>query len=246
LRRGAEPLGMIGERMEAARYQGAPSASSFDGVDPAFEWLSQAGAERRWLVLREGDLPELNARYRALHHTNLPVLDARSSQVLLASSRRAPGERDQSPLASLVLDAPPSPQYPLRAVLGDKLELLGWGVSDANGSARSSVVPGTAFRFSIYLRVLAPLSGPWKTFVHIDGLQRRFNADHDPLEGKYPPRLWRQNDVIVDSTEVTLEPNFSPGSYRVYFGLFAGDRRLPVTEGPSSEDRIVAGTLQVR
>jgi hypothetical protein len=59
-------------------------------------------------------------------------------------------------------------------------------------------------------------------------------------------RLWRPGDVIVDGTEVLLEPNFSPGPYRVYFGLFSGDRRLPVTEGPQSEDRIVAGTLQVR
>ncbi len=246
LRRGTEPLGMIGERMEAARYQGAPSASSFDGIDPAFEWLSQAGAERRWLVLREGDLPELNARYRQLYHRNLPVLDARSSQVLLASSRGAAGERDQNPLAPLVLDAPPSQQHPLRAVLGDKVEVLGWSVTAADGTPLSSVAPGTAFRFSICLRVLAPLSGPWKTFVHIDGLQRRFNADHEPLQGKYPLRLWRQNDVIVDTTEVTLEPNFSAGPYRIYFGLFAGDRRLPVTDGPSNEDRIVAGTLQVR
>ncbi|HEX2876016.1 MAG TPA: glycosyltransferase family 39 protein [Polyangiaceae bacterium] len=246
LRRGAEPLGMIGERMEAARYQGAPHATSFDDVEPAFEWLTQAGAQRRWLVLREGDLPELNARYRALHHSNLPVLDARSSQVLLASSRRAPGERDQSPLAALVLDTPPKVQHPLHAVLGDKLEVLGWSVNAADGSAQSSVVPGTVFRFSIFLRVLAPITGPWKTFVHIDGLQRRFNADHDPLDGKYPLRLWRQGDVMVDTTEVTLEPNFSPGPYRVYFGLFAGDHRLPVTDGPANDDRIVAGTLQVR
>ena len=91
-----------------------------------------------------------------------------------------------------------------------------------------------------------PFSGPWKTFVHIDGLQQRFNADHDPLQGKYPLHLWRQNDVLVDSTLITLEPNFSPGPYRLYFGLFAGDRRLPVTAGPANEDRIVAGTLQVR
>jgi len=82
--------------------------------------------------------------------------------------------------------------------------------------------------------------------VHVDGLQRRFNADHELLDGKYPLRLWRQNDVISDTTEVTLGPNFSPGSYRVYFGLFSGDRRLPVTEGRADEDRIVAGTLQVR
>ena len=96
--------------------------------------------------------------------------------------------------------------------------------------------------------MLKALSGgtAWQTFIHLDGLQRRFNADHEPLDGKYPLRLWRPNDVLADTTEVQLEPNFSPGSYRVYFGLFSGDRRLSVTSGPENDDRIVGGTLQVR
>ena len=114
------------------------------------------------------------------------------------------------------------------------------------GELEPSITPAKTYRFSIYFRVLAPLHGSWQTFVHLDGLQRRFNADHEPLDGKYPLRLWRQGDVMVDTTDVLLEPNFSPGGYHVYFGLFSGDRRLPVTDGPQSDDRIVAGTLQVR
>ena len=247
LRMPGEPLAIIGQRSEAARYQGAPDAQSLDGVETAFDWLaSNKTPERRWLVLREADLPELNARFRALHHRNLPVLDARSSEVLLASNRRAARERDENPFAESVLDAPPPIQHPLHAVLGDKLEVLGWGLRSLTGEAQPSMAPGTTYRFSVYLRVRAPMSGAWQTFVHIDGLQRRFNADHEPLEGKYPMKLWGQNDVIVDTTDVLLEPNFSPGPYRVYFGLFSGDRRLPVTEGPQNDDRIVAGTLQVR
>lgn len=246
LRQAGEPLGIIGERSEAARYQGALDAQSFDGVDAAFDWLAGAGAERRWLVLRQADLPEVNARFRGVHQRNLPVLDARSSEVLLASNRRGAAERDENPFAASVLDAPPAVQHPLHAVLGQKLQVLGWSVSSLSGEPQRDVTPGTTFRFSVYFRVLAPISGAWQTFVHIDGLQRRFNADHDLLDGKYPLRLWRQGDVIVDTTDVLLEPNFSPGPYRVYLGLFSGDRRLPVTEGPQNDDRIVAGTLQVR
>jgi hypothetical protein len=243
---GNEPLAIIGERAEAARYQGVRDAQAFDAVEPAFAWLTASAPERRWLVLRKADLPELNARFRGLHHTNLPVLDARSSELLLASNRRAPTDRDENPLANSVLDAVPAIQHPLHAVLGEKLEVLGWSVRSQTGALAPSLTPAKTYRFSIYFRVLAPLNGPWQTFVHIDGLQRRFNADHEPLDGKYPLRLWRQGDVIVDTTDVLLEPNFSPGSYRVYFGLFSSDRRLPVTDGPQSDDRIVAGTLQVR
>ncbi len=247
LRRPGEPLGVVGESRESARYQGAPDALTLDGVDSAFAWLtSDTAGSRRWLLIRKAELPELNAQFRSLTHRNLPVLDARSSELLLASNRRLLSERDENPFAEGVLSDPPPVQHPLHAVLGDQLEVLGWSVRDGAGQLAASVVPATTYRFAIYYRVLAPLSGSWQTFVHIDGLQRRFNADHEPLDGKYPLRLWRQNDVIVDTTDVLLEPNFSPGPYRVYFGLFSGDRRLPVTEGPQNDDRIVAGALQVR
>jgi 4-amino-4-deoxy-L-arabinose transferase-like glycosyltransferase len=247
LRRAPEPLGIIGERSESARYQGVPDAQSLPGVSEAFAWLtSDAAAARRWLVLRKADLPELNAQFRALRHQNLPVVDARSSEILLAVSRRVAGERDENPFADSVLDAAPAVQHPIQARLGEGLEVLGWSVRSSSGELESSITPGTSYRFAIYYRVLAKLSGSWQTFLHIDGLQRRFNADHDPLDGKYPLKLWRQGDVIVDTTDVRLEPNFSPGAYHVYFGLFSGDRRLPVTAGRQSDDRIVAGTLQVR
>jgi Dolichyl-phosphate-mannose-protein mannosyltransferase len=256
LRRPGELLGIVGESRESARYQGASDAVSLEGVDSAFAWLAtDAEGARRWLVIRKGELPELNAQFRSLTHQNLPVLDARSSELLLASNRRLPSERDENPFADSVRSDAPAVQHPLHAVLDDKLEVLGWSVRDQAGQLATSVVPATTYRFAIYYRVLAPLSGAWQTFVHIDGLQRRYNADHDPLDGKYPLRFWRQSDVIVDTTDVLLEPNFSPGAYRVYFGLFSGEHRLPVRQGNqkretgdtgASDDRIVAGTLQVR
>jgi hypothetical protein len=245
LRATTEPLALLGQQAESARYQGAASARSLEGAPAALTWLTES-AQRRWLVLRQGDLAELNAQFRGVRQHNLPILDARSSEILLASNQLRAGERDQNPLAELVLDAPPRLQHPLSAVLGDKLAVLGWSVIRADGALATSLSPTEHYRFAIYYRVLAPLSGSWQTFVHIDGLQRRFNADHEPLNGKYPLKLWRQNDVLVDETSLTLEPNFSPGPYRVYFGLFAGEQRLHVSAGPSDEDRIVAGTVQVR
>jgi hypothetical protein len=247
LARGTEPLGVLGEQRGAARYEGVPDAEAFDAVPAAFEWLSaDPPSARRFLVIHGADLPELNAAFRERHSRNLPVLDARSSEVLLVSNQLGRGESDESPLAALVLDRPPPLQHPLHAVLGDQLEVLGWNVQSPEGQPQTAVAPTTRYRFIIYYRVLKPLTGAWQTFVHLDGLQRRFNADHEPLGGKYPLRLWRQNDVIADATDLLLEPNFSPGPYRVYFGMFSGDRRLSVSEGPGSEDRIEAGTLQVR
>jgi hypothetical protein len=249
LSRRGEPLGLLGELSGAAHYQGAPDARSFDEIELAFDWLSndEGGTTgRRWLVLRKRDLAPLNASYRARSQRNLPILDARSSELLLASNLLRTGERSQNPLSALVLEHAPAMQHPLQAVLGEQLEVLGWTLLDANGARAKSLVPEQRFRLAICFRVLAPVQGTWQTFVHLDGLQRRFNADHEPLEGKYPAPLWRPGDILIDSSEVRLEPNFSPGGYRLYFGLFSGDRRFPVTAGPAEDNRIVAGTLQVR
>jgi hypothetical protein len=247
LRHAKEPLGVLGVQGGAARYQGVPDAESFDDREVAFEWLTAPAAERRFLLLRQSELAELNAQYRALRHASLPILDARSSELLLASSQLRPGEVDENPLRRLVLDTAPAIQHPLHAVLGDQLEVLGYSLRSASGELQSGLTAAQPYELVVYVRVLAPLEdSSWQTFVHIDGFQRRFNVDHQPLDGKYPLRLWRPGDVLVDSTEVRLEPNFSPGPYRLYFGLFSGDRRLRVTEGPEDDDRVFGGTLQVR
>jgi hypothetical protein len=246
LARRGEPLALQGLQASAARYQGAPAAESFEQVEAAFDWLIQAPAERRWLVVRRRELAELNSRFRALGGRNLPILDARSSELLLASSSLRPGERNETPLGHIVLERPPQPQRLLHAQLGEELQLLGFSLHDAQGRFTEALTPNQTARLTLYFRVRAPLSGRWQVFVHLDGLQRRYNADHEPFEGKYPARWWREGDLLADTTDIRLEPNFSPGEYRLYFGLYAGERRLSVREGPAQDDRIVAGTLQVR
>jgi hypothetical protein len=249
LRQPGEPLGLLGQQSQAARYQGSEGTAYLANGSEALAFLSEAkdSGKRRFLLLRKADLAPLNAAFREQHHGNLPILDGRSSEVLLAASRRHERhEPDESPLAQLVLDAAPPPQHRVRAVLGQRqLEVLGYSISSPGGQLETSLQPATRYRFTIYFRVLARIGGDWQVFVHLDGLQRRVNADHEPAEGKYPLELWREGDVIADATDVVLEPSFSPGAYRVYFGLFSGERRLDVTEGPEDEDRIAAGTLQI-
>ncbi|RYZ03863.1 MAG: hypothetical protein EOO73_25920 [Myxococcales bacterium] len=247
LARAGEPLGLLGQHASSARYQGAPAARSFEQLDDAFGWLGEAAStQRRWLVLRHQDLAELSSRFRAMSGRNLPILDARSSELLLASSRLLAGERNQNPLSRIVLDRAPAIQRTLPAQLGDELELLGFSLSDEQGRLTQALVPNRTARLTLYFRVIAPLRGSWQIFVHLDGLQRRFNADHQPFEGKYAARWWQPGDVLADTTELKLEPHFSPGDYRLYFGFFDGERRLKVRQGPAEDDRVVAGTLQVR
>jgi len=124
--------------------------------------------------------------------------------------------------------------------------VLGWDLFDPNGRSVSSIVPGKSVELVIYYHVKARILGTWETFVHIDGYHRRYNADHPTLGGAYPFGLWRIGDFVADRHEFALEPNFSAGEYRLYFGLYSGSRRLALKRGPGADDRIDGGPLKVR
>ena len=239
-------LGVLGPSRSTAPYYAGKPVTVLDSVAGADEWLEKPGP-RRFLILRGADLPELNAAYRARHAPkNLPILDSSSSEALLAVSWLEPGERNQNTLDRMLLPEPPRPLTRVDANLGGQLEVLGWEITDLDDEPVRSVEPGKRYRFVIYYRVQARIAGNWETFVHIDGFQRRFNADHPTLGDRYPLKLWRPGDDIADRHEFTLEPNFAPGEYRVYFGLYSGSRRLAVRRGKAQDDRVEAGTVLVR
>ncbi|HET7545346.1 MAG TPA: glycosyltransferase family 39 protein [Polyangiaceae bacterium] len=241
-----EPLGMLGAGAASAAYYAGRSVPTFDSPAKAYDWLS-ASEKRHWLVIRAADLANLNALYRAQHDPprNLPVLDDSSSEVLLVSNQLGAG-KNKNPLESYVLDGSPSPRRALSANFGDKLDVIGWDTLDLEGRPVEAIEAGRKYVFVIYYRVVQPISGSWETFIHVDGFQRRFNGDHPTLAGKYPFNLWRVGDFIADRSEFTLEPNFAKGKYRVYFGLYSGNRRLELRRGRGEENRLEAGFLEVR
>jgi 4-amino-4-deoxy-L-arabinose transferase-like glycosyltransferase len=244
--RPGEPLGMLGAGAAGATYYAGRNVPSFDAPARAFDWLMSAG-ERRWLVLGQQDLAELNALYRAHQRParNLPVFDSGSSEILLAASQLT-GLHNDNPLARYLPDAEPRPSHAMSANLGDKLDVLGWDTLDLDGQVVRAVEAGRHYTFIIYFRVVQPIAGNWQTFIHIDGFQRRFNGDHPTLDGKYPFNLWHVGDFIADRCDFVLEPNFGPGKYRVYFGLYSGNRRLEVRRGTAEENRLDGGFVEVR
>jgi hypothetical protein len=156
-----------------------------------------------------------------------------------------PGETNENPFAKWVLDDKPAPQHPLDVDFNGQLHGIGWAVTNRDGEPVPFVHAGKPYELRFYYEVTRPISGEWQTFIHIDGYQRRFNGDHDTLEGKYPFHLWRPGDFIVDIHPFELEPNFTAGTYTVFYGLFRGDQRLEVKHGEASDNRVTAGPIEV-
>jgi 4-amino-4-deoxy-L-arabinose transferase-like glycosyltransferase len=252
--KGAEPLALLGVGGRTAAYYAGGQVETLQNTQAGFQWLLEAEpGHRRYLATRAEELPKLNQLYRQHTHAqgepaqNLPILDARSSQILLAASSLLPGEKNQNPFGKILLSAPPTPQHKLTVNMEDRLEVLGYDMIDTRGRLVDVVAPGRKYRMRTYYKVLAPVTTEWEAFIHIDGYRRRHNGDHKPLEGKYPFALWQKDDLIVDDYEFSLEPNFSPGVYTVFFGLFVGETRMKVLSGPNDHDnRIDGGPLRVQ
>jgi 4-amino-4-deoxy-L-arabinose transferase-like glycosyltransferase len=246
-----EPLALLGVGGRTAAYYAGGEPRTFSDVTTAFHWMREATPGcRRFIAMKSDELPKLNELYRETQEPprhNVPVIDARSSQILLVASSLLPNETNENPLDKMILDAEPHPQRKLDVNMEDKLEVLGIDIIDLNGKPVDSVAPGRKYNMRTYYRVLAPITTEWEAFIHIDGYHRRHNGDHKPLNSKYPMSLWLKDDLIVDEYEVSLEPNFTPGAYTIYFGLFVGDTRLKVKSGPSDGDnRINGGQLRVQ
>lgn len=245
-----EPLALFGVGGRTAAYYAGGQPLILKDTQGAYDWLM--GAEqgsRRFLAVRAEELSRLNRAYRerAANGQNLPVLDARSSQIVLVASSLGADEKNQNPLSRIVLSTPPKPQRPLDAVFEDKLQVLGYDIADSTGKAVEHVAPGKKYHMRTYFKVLAPISSEWDMFIHVDGFHRRHNGDHKVCENKYPMALWLKDDLIMDDHEFSLEPNFSPGPYTLWFGLFVGESRLKVKSGPSDgENRVNGGTLRVQ
>lgn len=248
LSRPGEELGMMGGATGTARYYAQRDVRTFASSTEAFSWLTENDQVRRWLVVRATDIGQMNSQFRGRRSPgkNLPILDARSSEILLTSNLLRPGEPNENPFAKWLLDARPSPSRPLDIDFNGQLRGLGWDVATPEGEPVQWVRSGKPYVFRFYYEVTRSISGDWQTFIHVDGYQRRYNGDHDTLEGKYPFHLWRVGDYVVDIHPFELEPNFTAGTYTVFYGLFRGEQRLSVKRGPAEADRVTAGPIVVR
>lgn len=272
---GGAPIGLLGVNARTAAYDLGNAQPTVLG-DPrsAYEWLSGASGgspgDRRFLALRAEHLAELNHlwRQKAEPRTNVPILDGRASQVLLASNL-TPDGYNENPLNRMILDGVPTatarcedpsgpicvPTRALECDLDGKLACVGWDLMDSSGKPISSVTSGQRVKLRLIYRVTNRVTGGWQIFIHVEQpgtATARKTWDHVPLQGKYPMDNWLPGDVIVDDSEFNLEPNMPSGRpISLLTGFFSGNTRLPLLKGPNAGpeaegQRLVLGSVPVR
>jgi Carbohydrate family 9 binding domain-like len=154
-----------------------------------------------------------------------------------------PSATDLTAAKQNLLSAPPSPRYPVNADLDGKIIFLGL---DADPLPAAS---GKDLKLTQYFKVVATPGDGWRTFTHVEGpgKQNYFNADHVPVDGKYPVGAWKAGDIIRDVHTVRIPDGWSFPVLEVYVGLWRGAERMPIRTGPhDAEGRVLAASIPVR
>jgi hypothetical protein len=154
-------------------------------------------------------------------------------------SADTPSEEDIKAAREHVLKEPPAAmQHKVGAKLEDKLEYLGCDVDT------EVVTPGKAFTLTHYWKTLKPVPDEWKLFVHLespDSKKSHLNADHVPINGKYPLHIWKAGEIIRDIHRVSVPATWPGQAVEIYVGAWKGPLRMKVTSGPhDSENRVLA------
>ncbi len=219
-------------------YSGGQSPRSLATLDELWNFLSKS--ERVFVMAGAEELASLDQAARQGGHKYY-VIDDSNSRYLVLSNQLGGAEQDKNPLRQFVLDNPPQVKTPASVDFEGKLELIGYDYP-------SEVSRGHDFTVRLYFKVLQPLGGNYKVFMHFDGGGSRFNGDHVPVGGRFPTQNWVAGSYIVD--EYLLKPDRAQqptAQYQVYMGLFAGDKRLKVARGDhDGENRVKIGRMVVK
>lgn len=236
------PLAAYRVPTTAARYYTEASIAEIPDRDGLLDFLASDG--QRWVVVPAEELPSIDRSYRRRTGDHLYVADARSARLLLVASNPVPNRPNQSFIARVLRTEAPHAEHVVEASYDGRIELVGYDLDLPEGDF---VGAGQAFTITWYWRVTGKPPTGYDVFVHIDGGGLRLNGDHEPLDGRYPLKLWETGDVIADRHKLKVPPNFRSGDYVIYVGWFQGNKRLPVESGAhDGSDRVRAGILPVR
>ncbi len=133
-------------------------------------------------------------------------------------------------------------QHPTDIAFADQIQLLGYDLDTR------SVKPGETLRVALYWRALAPMSEPYRVFVHLIGANDASAGGVDviPARGALPTVYWKPGDTLRDTVQIPVAAEATPGKYVLEIGLYPVGKpgeRLIASE--SGEDHVIVDAIKV-
>ncbi len=126
--------------------------------------------------------------------------------------------------------------------LGEHLRIVGVD------PVRTTIEEGEPLIATYHFEVLEPLGDNWRLFTHIIGTSKgakgATNADHTPVNGRYPTKEWEAGRFVADVFRFQPGKPLPPGRYDMTIGLWnkaakgsvEDTRALPVGSGAEIDD----------
>lgn len=130
---------------------------------------------------------------------------------------------------------PPKTTYPMEAVFGNEIELLGYDLESTGPSQ---------YKLRLVWRALREPTDSYTVFAHVlypDGTCCAWQQDIQPGQGTYPTDGWLAGEVIVDEYDVVLPAEAPPGGYQFEIGFYlprTGTRLLVEVPGMRQRDAL--------
>lgn len=168
-----------------------------------------------------------------------------SALCLSACIVQAPTTDGTQATAARPAPAPPV-QVPNGANFGDRVELTNVILSP------SRLVSGDTLHVSLNFKVLAPITGDWSVFVHIEDVEGRvdrLNADHAPRAK--PTSQWKVGETVRDDFDVPVPAGMPVKGLSLLLGLWdpTTDQRMPLRNPGAvkndGRDRVFVASIPV-
>ncbi|NUN14918.1 MAG: hypothetical protein HUU55_14915 [Myxococcales bacterium] len=223
-------------------------------------------AGRNFFILPKRNFSELNYQFRKkASGRHIPVLDDRSSQLILATGQLEAGEENRNWLAMHVTSEDEALKIPgFKAAyvnFEDKIALLGYTIEEESVKRRDEV------KLRIYFKTLSELDTSYKIFMHIDkaGSSNRIHSDHYILNeskdseekncvGCFQTNHWLPGDVVIDPFSREIPLGTPSGAQDMWMGFYntSNDARLKVKDFDKKkvvhdgQNRVKMGSFMVR
>ncbi len=176
------------------------------------------------------------------YHPEFWLLSNRNNE---GKSKRITKKQLKQELSKFVSKEPFTPQNAIEADFDEGIKLVGYDIEP-----KDKIKRGKDLKITLYFNATKKTRRNWQVFLHVEpssNPQYRYRGDHVPVGGRYPTTKWKEGEFIKDSYNVSIPPNAKLEELHVFFGLFHGNQRSPVTniKQRDREGRLDLGTLQV-
>lgn len=215
----------------------------------------------RFVVLAKDEFSTINHAFRERWGRLLPVLDARSSRLVMAATRLPDGFKDENWLRKVILNeadfAALSGVTRVTANFDDRFEIIGYRL------AAPTVRRAQKYKLELFIKVHKAVDESYKLFMHPHPLHRDlWPLDYKPetaatekrCQGCFQTDHWRVGDVVVVPIEQEVPLGTSAGPNDIILGWYnpLNDKRLQLisARGPGvfkhNDNRVTIGKLQVQ